>query len=152
MVVDHKPPIPRYNLQSRLSPVRVDRHKSKLLAFDSNMLYEPGLKNACDYASRHLDPLPRFAVGSNGKLTDSEKNDLGVEEKIADSSIQVNGVVMENEGVALTREDIEEHTHKDKNILQILQHLKDNKLSQQAKSTPYGKVFNQLSVYSKVRG
>ena len=52
VVVDHEPLCNLYNQHSREVTVRVAKHKSKLLAFDFDMMYQPGATNPCDYASR----------------------------------------------------------------------------------------------------
>ena len=43
VVTDHKPIVPMYNSHSKSMPVRVAKHKSKLRAFDFEVIYEAGL-------------------------------------------------------------------------------------------------------------
>merc|ERR1712215_467985 len=90
VVTDHKPLVPLYNSSGRPLPVRVDRHKSKLLGFDFTVIYEPGLQNPCDFTSRHPEPLPMM-----DGLTDQDKEDLGIEEDSVDSTFSVNRVIMQ---------------------------------------------------------
>ena len=52
VIVDHKPLCNLYNLHYREITVRVAKHKSKLLAFNFNVKYQPGPTYPCDYASR----------------------------------------------------------------------------------------------------
>ena len=40
VVTDHKPIVPMYNSHSKFMPVRVAKHKSKLRAFDFEVIYE----------------------------------------------------------------------------------------------------------------
>ena len=50
VVVDHEPLCNLYNQHSREVTVRVAKHKSKLLAFNFEVIYKPGATNPCDYA------------------------------------------------------------------------------------------------------
>ena len=52
-VTDHEPLVPVYNLPTKPKQLRVDRHRTKLLPFSDNVIYEPGSKTPCDYGSRH---------------------------------------------------------------------------------------------------
>ena len=52
VIVDHEPLCNLYNQHSREVTVRVAKHKSKLLVFDFNVKYQPGLINPSDYTSR----------------------------------------------------------------------------------------------------
>ena len=40
VVTDHKPIVPMFNSHSKSMPVRVAKHKSKLRAFDFEVIYE----------------------------------------------------------------------------------------------------------------
>ena len=55
------------------------------------MKYEPGWLIPCDYSSRHPPP-PR-------SYTQIEKEELGVEEEDADSTIQVGRLIMTDQKV-----------------------------------------------------
>ena len=82
IVVDHTPLVPLYNDPARPLPARVDRNCSKLLGFDFKVFYEPGSSNPCDYASCHPKPIPGIK-----KLTEIQKDNLGVEDKEEDSDL-----------------------------------------------------------------
>ena len=60
VVTDYKPLLPLYNSPSKSKQPRVDRHRTKLLAFDCTVIYEPGKDTPCDYGSRH----PRIETSS----------------------------------------------------------------------------------------
>ena len=85
VVVDHKPLVPLYNSCNRPAPVRVDRHKSKLLAFDFKVVYEAGSKNPCDYGSRHPN--------KNVKYSKKDQEELGIENEDDDSEFSVNRII-----------------------------------------------------------
>ena len=52
-VTDQEPLVPVYNTPTKPNQLRVDRHRTKLLPFSYNVVYEPGSKTPCDYGSRH---------------------------------------------------------------------------------------------------
>ena len=141
VVVDHKPLVPLYNTPSRPSPIRVDRHKSKLLAFDFKVVYEPGHRNPCDYGSRHPDKIPGYE-----KMTTAQKEDLGIEDKDEDSTFSVNRVVSENILGAVTRETLVRETEADGDLSQVVKDVVRGRLSEQVKKTPYGKIYEELTV------
>ena len=72
VVVDHEPLCNLYNQHSREVTVWVAKHKSKLLAFDFDIIYKPGVTNPCDYALRCPPPQRMY--------TDEEREELGVED------------------------------------------------------------------------
>ena len=51
VIVDHEPLCNLYNQHSREVTVRVAKHKSKLLAFSFDVIYQPVATNPCNYAS-----------------------------------------------------------------------------------------------------
>ena len=53
VITDHQPLVPLYKSHSRDLPVRVAKHKSKLLGFNFDVVYEAGTRNPADYGSRH---------------------------------------------------------------------------------------------------
>ena len=101
VVVNHKLLVSLYNDPSRLSPARVDKHRSNLLAFNYKAVYEPRSSNLCDYASHH----PR-SIDNINKMSELEKYDLGIEDKIEDSRFSINRVLNENITKAITLEEI----------------------------------------------
>ena len=69
VVVDHEPLCNLYNQHNREVTVRVAKHKSKLLSFDFDIIYKPGVTNPCDYTSRCPPPQRTY--------TDDEREELG---------------------------------------------------------------------------
>ena len=59
VVVDHEPLVNLYNRHSKEVTVRVAKHKSKLLSFNFDVIYQPGATNPCDFASRNPPPRRR---------------------------------------------------------------------------------------------
>ena len=53
VVTDHEPLLPLYNGPGRPRQLRVDWHRTKLLAYNFNLIHEPGVTSPCDYGSRH---------------------------------------------------------------------------------------------------
>ena len=53
IVTDNKPLFPLYNSPSKSKQLHVDRHRTKLLAFDYTVIYETGKDTPCDYGSHH---------------------------------------------------------------------------------------------------
>ena len=61
--------------------IRVAKHKSKLLAFDFEVIYNPGATNPCGYASRCPPPKHQY--------TEEEREALGVENEEEDTEVLV---------------------------------------------------------------
>ena len=53
VVVDHLLLVPMYKSHSKALPARVAKHRSKLRAFDFDVVYEAGITTPSDYGSRH---------------------------------------------------------------------------------------------------
>ena len=92
VVTDHKPLLPLYNSPSTPKQPRVDRHRTKLFAFDHTVIYEPEKDTPRDYGSRH--PLDQK------QFTEEEVEDWCIE---ADTEVFVNCVVEETLPQALWR-------------------------------------------------
>ena len=138
VVVDHKPLVPLYNSVARPSPIRVDRHKSKLLAFDFTLVYEPGYKNPCDYASRHPDNLDK-------QMSVAQKDELCVEDEAEDSVFSVNRIIDHDIKGAITKDILIRETESDDELKQLLEDVARGKLSDQLQGSPYAKVFEELT-------
>ena len=94
--MDNKPLVLLYNKPNRLAPARVDRHRSKLMAFNFTVKYEPGLTSPCDYASRHTPPIKTYSK--------EEKERYGIEEEEEDGEIWINGMIDQNTPIVVTME------------------------------------------------
>ena len=107
----------------------MDRHRSKLLAFDFTLVYEPGQKNPCDYASRHPEPIPDLE-----DMTDAMKEELGIESEREDSTLSVNSVIMEGNNAVITKEQIVKETRKDVSLSQVLEDVRRGRISENVRS------------------
>ena len=81
VIVDHKPLCNLYNQHSREVMVRVAKHKSKLLAFSFDVIYQPGVTNPWDYASRCPPPEHQYTV--------EERDTWGIEDEEEDTEILI---------------------------------------------------------------
>ena len=72
VMTDHEALPDLYNHPGKPTNDRVDRHRSKLGAYQFTVRYVPGDQNICDYGSRHPDPLP-------DNMTKEEKEEMGIE-------------------------------------------------------------------------
>ena len=89
----HQPLLPFYNDMSKVAPVRINKHRTKILDLKFKDKYLPGKEMPCDHTSRH----PRSIEG----LTTKEKERLLLDEG---DDIQVMRVIMEDLPPALTLE------------------------------------------------
>ena len=109
------------------------------------MIYEPWLRNSCDYASRHPKPLPNLK-----KLTKVDKEELGVKDEVEGSTFEVNRVIIENEDNVVTREDIVEQTSADSDLSVVLKDVCEGRMSEKTKKNSYGNSFEELSPYNGI--
>ena len=93
VVVDHLPLVPMYNNHSKSLPARVAKHKSKLRAFDFNVIYEAGTTTPSDYGSRHPPPARQY--------TELERETFGVETEEEDAEIIIARLDMVADAVTL---------------------------------------------------
>ena len=145
VITDHLPLVPLYNNSTRPAPARVERHRSKLRSFQFKMKYEPGRLNPSDYSSRHPPP-PRA-------YTQSEKEELGVEEEDDDAVIQVgrlimvgvdrvtNGTLLE----AVTLEQVQEAMRGDRLMKKLVKAVQTGQDRAEMGKSVYGKVLTELS-------
>jgi hypothetical protein len=91
--VDHLPLVPMYKSHSKSLPARVAKHKSKLRAFDFDMIYEAGVTTPSDYGSRHPPPAMQY--------TAVEREALGVETEEEDAEIVIARLDMLTDAVTL---------------------------------------------------
>ena len=84
VVTDCAPLPPLYNAPNKPKQLRVDQHRTKLLLFCYNIVYEPGKMTPCDYDSRHPPP--------NTNLIEEERVDWAIEDE---TDIFVNCVIQD---------------------------------------------------------
>ena len=137
VITDHAPLVPLYKSSSKLLPVRIEKHKSKLRAFSFVVKYEPGSTNPSDYGSRH-PPAGR-------EYTKQQKDELGIEEVEEDMEILVNRIVNENIPDAVTLSVVRHHTQEDKELRVLVEDIKKGYVSKELKNTSYEKVFDELT-------
>ena len=137
VVVDHKPLLPLYNSPGRPAPVRVDRHKSKLLAFRYKLIYEPGSSNPSDYGSRH--PVP------DREHSTEEKAELGIKDE-EDLEFSVNRIIDDHLPDAVTVEVLKHQSGKDEVMQRIMEEVKTGEMSKATRDTVWGKIFEELTV------
>ena len=134
VITDHAPLVPIYDARSKKQrPLRVDRHRTKLLPFNYSVSYEPGKESPCDYGSRHPPGTAEF--------TESEKEDWCVE---SDQDIFVNRVLDEVVPSAISMATMQKETREDAQ----LRKLKEDVLSRKQcrKDLPsFRGIFSELS-------
>ena len=112
VVTDHKPLVPAYNNPKKGKQIRVDRHRTKLLPYMYNVIFEPGCKTPSDYGSRH-PPAATFSA--------AEKEAWHIEDE--DSEIVVNAVVSDNLPTAVTIQMLQAETAKDQDLVALKQDI-----------------------------
>ena len=140
VVVDHEPLCTMYNQHSREVTVRVAKHKSKLLAFDFEVIYKPGATNPCDWASR-CPPLPRT-------YTAEEREEWGIEDEEEDREILV--CRMEELTDAVTMPILQRHTKADKILQQLQEDINKGRLRKELGHSGYKECFQELSLQEGV--
>ena len=138
VVVDHKPLVPLYNSPGRPSPVRVDRHRSKLRGFNFRVRYEPGRATPSDYGSRH--PAP------DRHHTKQEREELGIEDEDEDLEFSINRVIEDQMPDAVTMETLQKAIKDDRVLSTVVEDVMLGKMSASTRESPYKEVFEELTV------
>ena len=85
VVTDHDPLLPIYTPNStKQRPLRVDSHRTKLLAFDYHVIYQPGKETPCDYGSRHPPEMAQFSEKEKEEWCIESEDDIYVNRIIED--------------------------------------------------------------------
>ena len=135
VVVDHLPLVPMYKSHSKALPARVAKHKSKLRAFDFDVVYEAGITTPSDYGSRHPPPTKQY--------TADEREDLGVESEEEDAEVVIARLEIMTDAVTLPI--LAEYT--DKEYKQLLEDVQKGQMSvTTTKLTGIKECFAELSV------
>ena len=111
VVTDHEPLVLIYNAASKPKQLRVDRHRTKLLAFSYNVVYEEGAKTPCDYGSRHPKEM---------KFTEKEIADWCVE---TGTDIFVNRVLQDTLPSAITLDMVRKEMKQDDDLNLLKNHI-----------------------------
>ena len=88
VVIAHAPLLPSYNAPNKPKQLRVDRHRTKLLPFRYNVVYEPGKMTPCDYGSRHPPPNTDFTEGERDDWAIEDATDIFINWVIQDQLLQ----------------------------------------------------------------
>jgi hypothetical protein len=133
VVVDHKPLVPLYNKDTRPKQARVDRHRMKLAQYSFKMVYEPGVRNPCDYGSRHPPVKPKY--------TELDREQLGVEED--DTELWVNRLLEEQLPTAITRKMLRKATAEDEQLKHLMEDIQEGTCRKALHR--FDKVFEELA-------
>ena len=135
VVVDHLPLVPMYKSHSKALPARVAKHKSKLRAFDFDVVYEAGITTPSDYGSRHPPTTKQY--------TAEEREELGVETEEEDAEVVI--ARLDSMTDAVTMPILLKYTEKEYRVL--LQDVQQGKMSEATtKLTGIKECFAELSV------
>jgi hypothetical protein len=135
-VVDHLLLVPMYESHSKALPARVAKHKSKLRAFDFNVVYKAGITTPSDYGSRHPPPSKQYVA--------AKREDLGVEsEEEEDAEVVI--ARLETISDAMTLTILAQYTYKE--YKQLLEDVKQGQMSvATTELTGINECFTELSV------
>ena len=133
VVTDHKPLLPLYNSPSKPKQPRVDRHRTKLLAFDYTVIYEPGKDTPFDYGSRQPPNRNQF--------TEEEVEDWCTE---ADTDVYVICVIEETLPQAITKDVLREASQKEKEMRTLMEDISLHNECHQNFLKPYRGVFDEM--------
>ena len=118
VVVDHLPLVPMYKSHSKALPARVAKHKSKLKAFDFDVVYEVGITTPSDYGSRHPPNTEQH--------TAEEREELGVETEEEDAEVVIARIDSMTD--AVTMSILVKYTEKE--YKRLLQDVQQGKMSE----------------------
>ena len=139
VVTDHEPLVTIYNNPSKPKQLRVDRHRTKLLPFSYNVVYEEGTKTPCDYGSRHPEEK---------QFSESEISEWCVE---TGTDIFVNRVLEELLPSAITLDMVRRETREDKDMKLLKEYVVKHDLYGCKKNLPeYCDIFQELTVIDNV--
>ena len=135
VVTDHQPLIPIYNSPNKPKQLRVDRHRTKLLPFQYDVVYEPGKETPCDYGSRHPPECAKF-------------NEQQIKEWCIETGtdIYVDRVSEEILPQAITLDILRRASSKDKMLQLLISYIKtQNKSDCKKHLKPYYSIFDELT-------
>ena len=135
----HKPLLPLYNEMSKAAPVRVARHRNKVLDLKFTDKYLPGKKMPCDYASRHAVPIKDLKEEENERLM-----------LFTGEDVQVIRVIMADLPPALTMGVVKEVAEHDRNYQKLKEAVKAGKKPTDRDLVPYMAVWEELAVIEEL--
>ena len=132
---DQKPLIPLYNDFTKQAPIRVTKHRNKVMDLTFTDKYLPGRYMPADYSSRHPEPI--------SNLTKEERETLEIDDG---DDIQVMRVIMADLPPALTTKMIQEVAEKDKTYQKLLTAVRKGVKPHDKELGPYTAVWEELAV------
>ena len=135
VVTDHQPLIPIYNSPNKPKQLHVDRHRTKLLPFQYDVVYEPGKETPCDYGSCHPPECAKF--------NEQQIKEWWIE---TGTDIYVNRVLEEILPQAITLQILRRASSKDKMLQLLISYIKtQNKSDCKKHLKPYYGIFDELT-------
>ena len=139
VVTDHQPLVSIYNAASKPKQLRVDRHRTKLLPFSYNVVFEEGAKTPCDYGSRH----PKKADFSEKQIVD-----WCVE---TGTDIFVNRVLEDSLPSAITLDMVKKESELDEDMTLLKSCILSHDIGNCKKNLPeYYHIFHELTVIDDI--
>ena len=135
VVTDHQPLIAIYNSPNKPKQLRIDCHRTKLLPFQYDVVYEPGKETPCDYGSRHPPERSKF-------------NEQQIKEwcLVSGTDIYINRILEEILPQAITLDMLGRTSSKDKILQLLISYIKSqNKSDCRKRLKPYYGIFDELT-------
>ena len=136
---DHQPLLPFYNDLSKAAPVRIAKHRTRILDLKFTDKYIPGKEMPCDYASRHPMPIEGLPMEEKERLLIDEGDD-----------IQVMRVMMADLPPALTLEMVQEAARRDPVYQELARAVQKGRKPKDPEFVPYTSVWKELAVVEGV--
>ena len=132
---DHQPLIPLYNDLNKPSPVRIAKHRSKIIDLTFTDKYLPGKQMPADYGSRHPRPITH--------LSQQEREDHMIDDG---EDVQIMRVIMADLPPALTTDMIRQAVKTDKVYQDLKESIRSGIKSTDPRHSPYMSVWTELAV------
>ena len=135
VVTDHQPLIPIYNSPNTPNQLHIDQHRTKLLSFQYDVVYEPGKETPCDYGSGHPPECAKF-------------NEQQIEEWCIETGtdIYVNRVLEEILPQAITPGILRRASSNDKTLELLISYIKtQNKSDCKKHLKPYYGILDEFT-------
>ena len=132
---DHQPLLPLYNDLTKTAPVRIAKHRSKVIDLDFTDKYLPGRLMPSDYNSRHPTPI--------SGLTEQQREELYIDDG---DDVHIMRMILSDLPPALTEKKIQEVAQKDEKYQQLKSAVQAGKKPDDPNLTAYTSVWNELAV------
>ena len=138
VLTDHAPLLPAYNAPNKPRQLRVNRHCTKLLPFQYNIVYEPGKLTPYDYGACHPPP--------NTDFTEEERVDWAIEDE---TDIFINQVIQNQLPQAITLEILRAAVATDPDLQLLKEAIITNKTCCNH-LVSFQKIFHELSYIESI--